>query len=48
MPRKKSPYKKPKITHKKIRLNYFLSTIQPFTNIEDVLIPNVFASWCGC
>ena len=41
-------YKKPKITSKKIKINYFLTDMKFYNNVENLLIPNVFASGCGC
>ncbi len=35
-------YKKPKITTKKIKTNFFLTNKHFFNDIEDLLIPNVF------
>jgi len=40
----KKSYKKPKITSKKIKMNFFLTNRNFYGDVEDLLIPNVFAS----
>lgn len=38
----KLQYKKPKTSTKKIKINFFLTNRRFFSDVEDLLIPNVF------
>lgn len=44
MKKRKKIYKKPKLSSKRIRINHFLTNRRFFGDVEDLLIPNVFAS----